>query len=188
MALQNATFQALSSGFLLNDEYHGLRYEVITPAYQSTIVRLVRTGESNREMDLTNVTILDINGADITPVTFNEKARVLTSIVSRPSAISDAKGDSVLFTGSRGFAVDMATQPADYDMSVQFVNAYERPPYFFIIPEVEGEVIVELQHAPEGETFTITTAQTESYLGRVMPLRLRKIIKSGTTANVSVIL
>ena len=56
---------------------------------------------------------------------------------------------------------------------------------FFIIPETDAAVyIVELA---DGTQFTITAVQSTANLGQIMPMRLLRVIASGTTGSFSVV-
>lgn len=56
---------------------------------------------------------------------------------------------------------------------------------FFIIPETDAAVyIVELA---DGTQYTITGVQSTAYLGQIIPMRLLRVIASGTTGSFSVV-
>lgn len=89
---------------------------------------------------------------------------------------------------SVGFGViDMTEQSSDYQVSSTGVFANFLPEYMFLIPESSGDVVVELIGMTEGTTYTITENQVSNYLGNVLPYKVRKVVKTGTTAIFSVV-
>lgn len=56
---------------------------------------------------------------------------------------------------------------------------------FFIIPETDNAVYVVV--LADGSQFTITAIQSHANLGNVMPMRILKVLKSGTTGSFSVV-
>jgi hypothetical protein len=55
---------------------------------------------------------------------------------------------------------------------------------FFIIPETDAAVyVVELA---DGTQFTITAVQSTANLGLIIPMRITKVLKTGTTGSFSV--
>ena len=89
---------------------------------------------------------------------------------------------------SVGFGIiDMTTQPSDYKVSSTGVEADYMPEYMFVIPESSGDLVVELIGMTEGVSYTITENQVSNYLGHTLPYKVRKVVKSGTTATFSVV-
>jgi hypothetical protein len=50
--------------------------------------------------------------------------------------------------------------------------------HFFICPETASPIVVILM---DGNSFTITAVQANAYLGRFIPIAIKKVIKVGTT-------
>lgn len=82
--------------------------------------------------------------------------------------------------------INMSTQTADYNISNTEVSGDFIPSYAFIIPETSGAIVVELFGMDEGTSYTISAAQVTANLGKVMPFKIRKIVKTGTTATFSI--
>lgn len=89
---------------------------------------------------------------------------------------------------SVGFGiVNMSTQPSDYNVSSTGVPAKFMPEYMYLVPETAGAIVVELVGQDEGTTYTITAAQVTAFTGKPLPYKVRKVVKSGTTATFSVV-
>jgi hypothetical protein len=56
---------------------------------------------------------------------------------------------------------------------------------FFIIPETDNAVYCVV--LADGTEFTITAVQSHAYLGQVIPYRVLKVLKQGTTGSFSVV-
>ena len=89
---------------------------------------------------------------------------------------------------SVGFGIiDMAAQTSDYKVSSTGVAADFMPEYMYIIPETAGSIVVELVGQTEGVTYTVSAAQVTAFAGKPLPYKVRKVVKSGTTATFSVV-
>lgn len=89
---------------------------------------------------------------------------------------------------SVGFGIiDMSTEQADYNISSTGVEAQYLPQFAYIIPETAGAIVVELYGMNEGDTYTISAAQVTAFTGKPMPYKIRKVVKSGTTATFSMV-
>jgi len=100
----------------------------------------------------------------------------------------DRFGDIVYEQYSVGFGiVDMSTESSDYRVDSTGVSAEFMPKYFYLVPETVGIVVVELEGMGEGDTYTITAAQVDAYLGKALPYKIRRVVKTGTTATFSVV-
>jgi hypothetical protein len=117
--------------------------------------------------------------------------------------IVDAHGRSTIFFGSDAPAptsagygvVDGSTLAKDLEPSQFGVSKKRTPDYFHIIPEVDpaaevanvGIVVVQLVEQEGVEQFTITANQLLASAGQAMDYRIKKIFKTGTTADFSII-
>lgn len=89
---------------------------------------------------------------------------------------------------SVGFGIiDMTSQPSDYNISSTGVHADYMPQYMYIIPETAGSIVVELVGQTEGVSYTVSAAQVTAFTGKPLPYKVRKVVKSGTTATFSVV-
>ena len=89
---------------------------------------------------------------------------------------------------SVGFGiVNMSTQSSDYNVSSTGVAAEFMPEYMYLIPETAGSIVVELVGQTEGVTYTVSAAQVTAFTGKPLPYKVRKVVKSGTTATFSVV-
>jgi len=89
---------------------------------------------------------------------------------------------------SVGFGIiNMSSQSADYNVSSTGVTADFIPEYMYIVPETAGVIVVELVGQTEGVSYTITAAQVTAFTGKPLPYKVRKVVKSGTTATFSVV-
>jgi hypothetical protein len=102
--------------------------------------------------------------------------------------VVDKFGDSVAATISMGVGVvDMSTESGDYRTDSLGTSGNNTPKYFFVIPEAAGVIVVELYGADEGDTYTITAVQIDANLGNQMNYKIRKVVKTGTTATFSAV-
>jgi len=100
----------------------------------------------------------------------------------------DRFGDNVYDKFSVGFGIiDMATETVDYNISSTGVAGDNLPNFMVIIPETAGVIVVELIGMTEGNIYTITAAQITANLGIPLLYKVRKVVKSGTTATFSAI-
>lgn len=115
----------------------------------------------------------------------------------------DPHGHSTIFFGSDSCAVgsagygvvDGSTLAKDLEPSQFGVSIDRTPDYFHIIPEVDpaaevadvGIVVVQLVGQAEGELFTITANQLLASAGMAMDYRIKKVYKTNTTADFSII-
>jgi hypothetical protein len=89
---------------------------------------------------------------------------------------------------SVGFGIiSMSAQSDDYNVSDTQVGGNSLPECMRLIPETSGAIVVELVAQTEGVSYTITAAQITAYLGKPLPYKVRKVVKSGTTATFSVV-
>ena len=89
---------------------------------------------------------------------------------------------------SVGFsAIDMTSQPSDYNISSTGVVGDFLPEYAYLIPESSGVIVVELVGMTEGITYSISENQVSNYLGNTLPYKVRKVVKIGTTAKFSIV-
>lgn len=82
--------------------------------------------------------------------------------------------------------INMASLSRDYNISDTGVSSSFLPQFMYIIPETSGVMVVELYGMDERTTYTISAAQVTTYLGTTLPFKVRKVVKSGTTATFSV--
>lgn len=101
----------------------------------------------------------------------------------------DRFGDVYSPQFSVGFGViDMSTETEDYKISDCGVHGQFLPNFITLIPEEgTGEIIVELFGMDVGDTYTITEEQVKAHLGKPLPFKVQRVIKSGTTAKFSVV-
>ena len=83
--------------------------------------------------------------------------------------------------------IDMSVQSGDYRTDSCGFEPQYVPEFFYIVPETNGDIVVELAGMSEGAIFTITATQILNKIGTRMPYRIRKVVKSGTTATFSVV-
>jgi len=83
--------------------------------------------------------------------------------------------------------IDMSTELTDYRIDSTGIEGNNLPKFMFIIPETSGIIKVELIGQDEGVVFTISVAQVTAFLGKPMPYKVRKIVKTATTSTFSVI-
>ena len=57
---------------------------------------------------------------------------------------------------------------------------------FMICIETAGAIKVQLIGQPAGESFTITAAQAQAYLGKWYPAKIARVYKDGTTGQFSI--
>lgn len=92
----------------------------------------------------------------------------------------DSRGEVITLTISRAWNVDMSSETEDLTLSKYKIDEGYGSDYFFITPHMEGGIVVELQNAGEGETYTIDSSEVKAYLGAAMNYRVRKVLKEGT--------
>lgn len=85
--------------------------------------------------------------------------------------------------------IDMTTQAGDYTVGSTGVLQSNKIKWFKLIPETTGVIVVELFGSDEVSpvTYTITAAQVSAFIGKPLPYAVKRILKSGTTATVSVV-
>lgn len=93
----------------------------------------------------------------------------------------DGRGEPITLTISRAWKYTSVTQ--DIVASELSQDSTLGNDYFFLIPHADGEVVCELENAPEGEQYTIDATEVTAYKGAAMPYRIRKILSAGTTLS-----
>lgn len=89
---------------------------------------------------------------------------------------------------SVGFSkINMANLSSDYNVSSTGVFDKNLPEYMFLIPESSGDIVVELIGMTDGVSYLISENQVSNYLGNKLPYKVRKVVKTGTTAIFSVV-
>ena len=117
--------------------------------------------------------------------------------------IVDPHGLSTIFFGSDSCGIDSVGYGVidgsalikDLEPSQFGVSSDRIPNYFHIIPEVDpvasvadiGVIVVQLVEQTEGELFTITANQLLASAGRPLDYRIKKVYKTNTTADFSII-
>jgi len=116
--------------------------------------------------------------------------------------IVDPHGHSAILFGSdapdaatRTQVVDGSALATDLDPSQFGLPSNRIPDYFHIIPEVNpaaviadiGTISVQLINQDVGETFTLTPKQLLVSAGSPLPYRIKKVYKTGTTEDFSII-
>ena len=100
----------------------------------------------------------------------------------------DRFGDINYDNFSVGYGIiNMSTESADYNISNTNAEGDYLPQFAYIIPETAGAIVVELYGMDEGSTYTITAAQVTAFTGKPLPYKVRKVVKSGTTATFSIV-
>lgn len=82
--------------------------------------------------------------------------------------------------------IDMSAQSVDYRIDSTGYDGEFLPPFMFLIPETSGAIVVQLKGMTEGVTYTISAAQITANMGKVLPFKVTRVLKSGTTATFSV--
>jgi hypothetical protein len=119
-----------------------------------------------------------------------------TSIVDTHGHIANFFGSDAPAVDSAGYGVvDGSALTKDLEPSQFGVTTERIPDYFYIIPEVDpialvaavGTIAVQLLDQEEGGVFTFSAVQTLSWAGFPMPYRIKKVYKTGTTGDFSII-
>ena len=83
--------------------------------------------------------------------------------------------------------VNMSARAGDFTTGSLGINQKFTPEFFILIPETTGQIVVELVAADEGISQTISSNQVAENMGKALPYKVRKIVKTGTTAKVNVV-
>lgn len=103
--------------------------------------------------------------------------------------VVDRFSDTVYDKASIGVdgVVDMSTRGGDFKVSDLGLKANELPEYFLLIPETTGQIVVNLEADLSTNTYTITKTQIANQIGMILPYKVDRVFKNGTTAKFSIV-
>lgn len=107
--LNNATIQQANAGFLLNSEFLGIEYDLKQSTPEIAILYPVSVEEMTVQIDLSTVKILDSLGADVTPLTTNQRAELISIFVSK-RGVTSSGGSDVTIVDSGDIAKETTLQ------------------------------------------------------------------------------